>query len=177
MLRPRAIIIALAAVMISITTVLTMLVKIPIAGTEGYFNFSDVATYFAAFTFGPWIGFVAGGIGAATADLLLGYGQWAPITLLAHGLQGLVAGYLGRGKGLPGMLLGWVLGTGVMVSIYLFGEVLVVGSPFAKAAIQVPFNLVQNLAGALVGIPLFYAVRRAYPPVTRLTEPKKWQEG
>ena len=176
MLRPRAIIIALAAMMIAVTTVLTYSVRIPIPATQGYFNFSDVATYFAAFTFGPWIGLIAGGAGAGLADLLGGYAQFAALTFLAHGTQGLLAGLLGRGKGLWGLLLAWVVGTCAMVGLYFLGEGLVL-TGWGPALVEVPTNLFQNLVGVLVGVPLFYAVRKAYPPVTSLAEPKRWREG
>ncbi len=86
--------IALTAVMIALVAVVTRFLIVPIGA--GYFNFSDMAVYFVAFTFGPWIGFLAGGIGAAIADLSAGYAAFAPLTFLAHGLQGLVAGYLVR---------------------------------------------------------------------------------
>ena len=38
-------------------------------------------------------------------------------------------------------------------------------------------NLGQNVGGALIGIPLFYAVRKAYPPILRLGKPRSWQEN
>jgi uncharacterized membrane protein len=175
--RPRVIIIALAAMMIALTTVMTLLVRIPIPATQGYINFSDVATYFAAFTFGPWIGLITGGIGAGLADILGGYPQFAVLTFLAHGSQGLVAGLLGRGKGLMGLLIAWVAGTCCMIGFYFLGEWLVLGTGFGAALAEVPANLLQNLVGLAVGIPLFYAVCKAYPPVTRMAEPKKWEEG
>ena len=156
MFTPRARIVAVAAVMIAVTAVFTLLVRIPIPATQGYVNFSDVATYFAAFAFGPVIGFVAGGIGAALADIIGGYAQFAVLTLLAHGLQGVVAGILGRGRSLPGLIVAWAAG---------------------PAIAEAPFNLLQNVAGGLVGIPLYLAVRRAYPPVMRLARPEGWQEG
>ena len=169
--------IAIAAVMIAVTCVFTLLVRIPIPATQGYVNFSDVATYFAGFTFGPGIGFVAGGIGAALADLLAGYAQFAVVTLLAHGLQGLVAGLLGRGRKLPGMILAWLGGTAAMIGIYLVGEAIFLRMGWAAALAEVPPNLLQNVVGGLVGIPLFYAVRRAYPPITRMGQPSEWIEG
>src|SRR5512137_2347312 len=82
--------VAITAVMTAVTTVVTMLVRVPIPATSGYFNFCDVLVYFTAFAFGPWVGLVAGGVGPALADLLGGYGAFAPLTLLAHGAQGLL---------------------------------------------------------------------------------------
>ena len=165
--------IALTAVMIALVAVVTRFLIVPVGA--GYFNFSDMAVYFVAFTFGPWIGFLAGGIGAAIADLSAGYAAFAPLTFLAHGLQGLAAGYLVRA--LPGalptrMIVAAVAGTLVMAGIYFLGEFfganLGWGGP-AQAVTELPFNLLQNVVGAAVAIPLSLLMRRAYPPIARYT--------
>ena len=174
MRRLPALIVAIAALMIALVTVVTLLVRIPIPATQGYFNFSDVVIYFVSFTFGPWIGFIAGGLGTAIADLVSGFAVFAPISFLAHGLQGLLAGLLGRGRGWQGLLLGWLAGTLAMVGIYFLAELFLYG--IGAAAAEVPANLLQNLGGGLIGIPLFYAVRRAYPRITQLGQGRTWRE-
>jgi hypothetical protein len=35
----------------------------------------------------------------------------------------------------------------------------------------------QNVAGALVGIPLVYLVRKAYPPIDQIGFGKTWKEA
>jgi len=159
--------IAITAIMIAVTAVFTLLIRVPIPATQGYINFSDVAIYFAATAFGPWIGMVAGGVGTALADVLGGYAQFAPLTLLAHGLQGLVVGALVRRARPLNLVLAWLAGMATMVGLYLLGEGLVL-TGWGPALMEAPFNLLQNVVGGLVGIPLFHAVRKAYPPVTRL---------
>ena len=163
--------------MIALVAVVTRFLIVPIGA--GYFNFSDTAVYFVAFTFGPWIGFLAGGIGATLADLSAGYAAFAPLTFLAHGLQGLVAGYLVRklpGSQVTRMIGAAVGGTITMVGIYFLGEyfgaALGWGGP-AQAVTELPFNLLQNVIGALIAIPLALLVRRAYPPLARYTNPSK----
>ena len=101
------------------------------------------------------LGGIAGGVGAAIADLLGGYAQYALLTLLAHGLQGVVAGLLGRRGTLVVLLLGWVAGTVAMAGVYLLGEALVLQIGWANALAEAPFNLIQNLAGGLVGYSAF----------------------
>lgn len=190
MFAPRTRSMAIAAVMIAVTAVFTLLIRIPIPVTGGYFNLSDMAIYFAAFTFGPVIGLVAGGIGAGLADVIGGYAVWAPITLVTKGLQGLVAGAIGHERSPSRLLLGWFCGSCVMVAGYFFGQTFFlmggllptdVEGPISllqsPALFEVPFNVLQNVLGGLVGIPLYLAVRRAYPPVTRLARPDEWQEG
>lgn len=176
MKRPGAMMIAIAAMMIAVTTVFTLMIRVPVPATQGYINFSDVAIYFASAAFGPWVGLVAGGLGAALADILGGYAQFAPLTFLAHGLQGLVAGALARRSVRPAVLIvAWLAGTLVMVGAYFLGEGLVL-TGWGPAIIEAPFNLLQNVVGGLIGIPLYFAVRKAYPPVARLGRGPTWRE-
>lgn len=167
--------IALTAVMIALVAVVTRFLVVPVG--QGFFNFSDMAIYFVAFTFGPWIGLLAGGVGAALADISLGYAAFAPLTLLAHGLEGLVAGWLasrGRGSDFQRMIVGLLGGTVTMAGFYFLGEYFGAavgwGGP-AQAVTELPFNLLQNIGGAVVAIPLALLVRRAYPPLLRYTHP------
>lgn len=163
--------------MIALVAVVTRFLIVPVGA--GYFNFSDTAVYFVSFTFGPWIGFLAGGIGAAISDLSAGYAAFAPLTFLAHGLQGLVAGYLVRrlpGSPVARMIGGAIGGTITMASIYFLGEYFGAGIGWggpAQAVTELPFNLLQNIVGAVVAIPLSLLVRRAYPPLARYTEPRQ----
>jgi uncharacterized membrane protein len=168
--------IALAALLIALTTVFTLLIRVPVPVTQGYVNLSSVAITFTGLIFGPWMGLVAGGIGAALADLLGGYAQFALLSLVAHGSGVLVCGWVGRGCESVGvMVLGWLGGSLVMVACYLVVEGLfLTGWPAAIA--EAPSNAFQALVGAIVGIPLVLAVRKAYPPIDRLGQRKMWTE-
>jgi uncharacterized membrane protein len=167
--------IALVAVLIALTTVFTLLIRIP-TPARGYVNLSDVAVTFIGLAFGPWIGLVAGGIGAALADLLGGFAAFAPLTFVAHGLEGLVIGLIGgRSRSLPRMILAWLAGSAVMVACYLIGEGLFY-TGWAPAIAEAPLNAFQALVGGLLGIPLVIAVRAAYPPIDRLGRPPEWTE-
>ena len=159
--------------MIALVAVVTRFLIVPIGA--GFFNLSDAAVYFTAFTFGPVIGFLAGGIGAALADLSAGYAAFAPLTFMAHGLQGLVAGFIvlrGPGSLVTRMILAAVAGTLTMAGVYFLGEYfganLGWGGP-AQALTELPFNVLQNVIGAAIAIPLSLLVRRAYPPLNRYT--------
>ena len=168
--------IAVVAIMTAVTAVFTLAVRIPVPTTGGYITFADVAIYFVSFAFGPLVGLVAGGLGAAMADMI-GYPQFALLTFFAHGLQGLIAGYIaGRTNSLSRMSIGWVAGAAVMVALYFLGESFIMGMGMAAAATEIPGNLLQNVAGALVGIPLVYLVRRAYPPINQIGFGKTWKE-
>jgi uncharacterized membrane protein len=165
--------IASLAILTALTAVFTYIVRIPIARTGGYLNLGDVIIYFTAFTFGPVSALVAGGLGTAITDLISGYSQWAPISLLAHGLQGLAAGLIAsisRNENTytfnPFWIIAALAGTVVMAGGYLAAQILMLG--VGAALFELPWNLLQNLIGVAGAIPLTIAVRRAYPPVTGL---------
>lgn len=169
-------VIALVALLIALTTVFTLVVRVPVPATSGYINLSDVAITFTSLAFGPWIGMVAGGVGAGLADLLGGYSQFAWLSLLAHGLEGLFIGLLASNRrALPAMIVAWLAGAVMMMTGYLLGEGLVL-TGFPAALAELPFNLLQAVVGAIVGIPLVIAVRRAYPPIDRIGRPRTWTE-
>ena len=166
--------IALVAVLIALVTVLTLLVRVP-TPARGYVNLSDAAITFAALAFGPWVGAIAGGVGTAIADLLGGFAPYAPISFVAHGVQGLLVGLIGgRRRDLPRLVLAWLAGAVAMVTGYLLGGALYVGLP--TALLEVPLNVMQTVVGALVGIPLYFAVRRAYPAIDRMGRRQTWTE-
>ncbi len=174
--------IAMAAVLTAITAVFTLAVRVPVAPTRGYINLGDVAIYFTAFTFGPVTALIAGGLGTAIADLLAGYAQWAPISFVNHGVQGLAAGLIiqsrigKRNEAVPGkfdpltitgVVIAGIVGTVIMVGLYFLAGGFMVGFP--AALVEVPGNIIQNVAGVLLGTLLALSVYRAYPPVRRMT--------
>ncbi|MBI9108154.1 MAG: ECF transporter S component [Spirochaetales bacterium] len=160
--------IAAIAIMTAVTMVFTYVVRIPIAPTRGYINLGDVAVFFTAFTFGPFTALISGGLGPAIADIAAGYSQWAPITFAAHGLQGFAAALIIRAMGTRKVAepLAGLAGMIVMVGLYLLGGVFMVG--FGAAVVEVPMNILQNAVGIVGGFVLSHAVRKAYPPVSRL---------
>lgn len=167
--------IALIAILSAVTAVLTLAVRIPFAPTRGYFTLADVGVYFAAFAFGPVIGFIVGGLGTGLADILGGYAHFAVWSFLIHGVQGLVAGWLGWRRGPGGMVAGWVAGGVVMVAGYFGVEYFLYG--FGPAAAEaVTINLPQVAIGGVIGVLLVLAVRRAYPGVEQLAQPRTWRE-
>lgn len=159
--------VAVLAVSIAMVAALISVVPIPIPATGGYTHPGAVAEVFIALAFGPWVGMVAAGVGAATSDLLLGFGSFAPLTLVAHGTLGLLVGLIGWKRGLRYQVLAWVLGGLALVGLYFLGEVLIfrLGVPVALA--EVPINLLQVSLGVL-GITLFHLVKAAYPQVEQL---------
>lgn len=159
--------IALTAVCIAIVAVLVSSVPVPIAATGGFTHPGAIAEVFISLAFGPIVGAIAAGVGAAIADLALGYGSFAPLTLVAHGALGYLVGYLGWKKGINNMVIAWIVGGLALVAIYFLGGATLYGFGFAGAAAEIPFNLFQVGLGIL-GLLLYQLVKRAYPQLDQL---------
>lgn len=166
--------IVLAGVMIALVAVFTLAIRVPFALTRGYFNFSDVAVFFTGLAFGPWMGLVAGGVGTALADVVGGHPMYAPLTFLAHGLEGFIVGYVvGRDLKVPRMIAGWAVGAVVMLALYFLGEAFVFRMGVGPAAAEaLTINIPQVVAGGMVSMPLVLALRRAYPPILQWGRPR-----
>ncbi len=163
--RPTASLIPLIAIMTAVTTVCTMVVKIPTL-SRGYLNLSDTMIYFSSYAFGPWIGGIIGGLGPALSDLISGYPQWAIFTLVIDGIQAIIVGLSVRKFKPVNMIIGSVAaGLWKVLGYFLAGIVL---SGVSASVVDVPGNLAQAGVGIVIGIALFTAVRKAYPPLVRL---------
>lgn len=153
--------ITLTALMAALIFVMTTLPRIPVPATGGYVHLGDAGVTFAAAAFGPWVAMAAGGLGTALADLL-GFPQWAIFSLVVHGAQGLLMGLiLKRGLNVVRGILATVVSIAVVVGGYFVAGV-ILESP-AVALVEVLPNTFQALSGSIVGLPLYWAVRRAYP--------------
>ena len=148
----------LVLLLAGVVAALTMVLRIPIPGTQGYMNLGDMAVVFSGLFLGRKYGAVAGGLGRAAADPIGGFFVFAPITLVAKGAEGFIAGSLGKRH--PAWL---ALAVGTMVSVYFVAEVFLPGIGLAAAISELPFNLVQATAGALGGLAVYKGVRLALP--------------
>ncbi|MBM7556631.1 ECF transporter S component [Halanaerobacter jeridensis] len=153
---------ALRGLMIALVTVATYLIRIPIPATSGYINAGDSMIFLASIVFGPQVGLIAGGLGSALADLLAGYAQYAPITLVVKGLEGWVVGKIALQTAKRAELnikdiVAILVGGAVMVIGYYCGEAILFKSLVAPAAEIVP-NIGQAIGSAVIALPLIYAI-------------------
>lgn len=232
--------VALTIVFTALVALATSSFSLYIPATRGFFNLGEVMVYTSALIGGPVVGFVAGGLGSALADVVLGYTQFAPGTFVIKGVEGAIVGlytlvrhhpvakkraglvlaialpiamsatiyligssfYTGRAElGLvpmgtsialefsgvhwlvvsvaalaviagvvlfsrekPWLVVAIVVAGGLeMVMGYYLYEVFVLGLTPENALVEVPFNVMQMLIGAVVAIPLYHSVRKAYP--------------
>jgi len=150
------------AVFAAVVCVATMVIHIPIPATAGYINLGDSMIFVSALLFGTKVGGIAGGVGSALADILLGYGSWAPFTLIIKGTEGLVVGHLGKKKdSVLWQTFAVLIGGIIMVLGYFIVEVVLYGVPAAAA--ELPGNLFQALSGLVIAIIIVTAVKKAMP--------------
>ena len=138
---------ALAGQLCGATLLLTLL-SIPLPSGYGYVNLGDAGVYLCALLLPGGLGALAAGVGAALADLILGWAVYAPVTLLIKGLTALLAGLaLRRAEkaGLPLSLLCCLL---VPLGYFLY-ETILLTAPVA--AVNVLPNALQAAIGAALG--------------------------
>jgi uncharacterized membrane protein len=151
--------VALSAVFAAAVAVGTLAVSIPVG--IGYLNFGEVLIYTAAFLFGPVVGAIAGGVGAAAADVYLGFTMWAPITFVLKGIEGAIVGYL-SGESTRSKVVAVVAGAPVMIVGYVAVVAYLEGIPVAVAS-ELPIDVLQAVAGLVIAVPLTTAVESRVP--------------
>ena len=150
----------------------TLVIRIPIPATGGYFNLGDTFVMIAALLYGPVIGAAVGFIGPALADAV-GYPQFILATAIVKGLEGLLVGWIGGrtiGTSLVKPAIALAVGIAVLVIGYfvfeafiypLLGKVI----PFFKvttleAAIAELFpNFMQGIISALIAFGIWRVFR------------------
>lgn len=124
----------------------TVVIRIPIPASGGYFNLGDTFVMAAALLYGPAVGALVGLIGPAAADWY-GYPPFvlatAVVKLLEGGLVGLI-GYHANGKSMR-PVMGLVVGIGVLVAGYFVFEAFI----YPALAKSIPFFGVTDFKAAV----------------------------
>jgi uncharacterized membrane protein len=150
--------ISLLALFCALVVVATIIVRLPIPATGGYFNLGDTIIFITSILLGPVSGMVVGGVGSAVADVVGGFAQFAPWTLVIKGIEGLLAGLLVRAlRADPKTGIGALLAFGSfvvaglwMVAGYFGAEYVIFGLDWAPPTAELPFNLAQGGISAVV---------------------------
>jgi uncharacterized membrane protein len=123
---------AVGAVFVALTFVATLVLTAYVPATTGYFNIGEIVIYVGALVFGPFVGALAGGVGAALSDILVAP-AFAPGTLIIKAGEGVIVGFLNRRLGRTskvnwriltaalGLIVGGVLA--ITGSVYYAGDV------------------------------------------------------
>ena len=157
---------ARAGIMAALVAVATLFVQIPNPATKGYINFGDIMIFVSALTFGPIVGGLAGSIGSSIADIVSGYGYFAPFTFVIKGAEGTIAGLLSNRKSVRRDVLAVIFAGSEMIIGYFLAEFFPLQLGWA-ALTEVPGNISQIIVGAIVGIPITVVLRKRLPEAVR----------
>ena len=135
---------ALAAALIMVATAV---IKVP-GPIAGYYHLGDGVLFVMAMLMGASTGALSAGVGSALADLMAGYGMYAPVTFVIKACMGYIAGRFANGSILRRILV-FTLCELIMVAGYFAFEVVIIG--FAAAGADVVLNMIQGLFGIVIG--------------------------
>jgi uncharacterized membrane protein len=159
---------AVVAALTGLAALGTIVIRIPIPITNGYFNIGDVFVILAGLWLGPVAGLIVGALGPTMADAI-GYPQFIVATFVIKGLEGFLVGLIGGGAKnyhLKRRMLAAATGGFIVVLGYFVFEAFVypfIGGfiPFFKvtdiggAIGELPANITQGIIGAVGGIALW----------------------
>ena len=120
--------------------------------------------FIASILFGPKKGALAGAIGMGLFDIMGGWLLWAPITIVARGLQGFIVGKIAWSNGRKGSSLALnitatIVSIPFMIAIYYLGEVILYGNWIVPLT-SIPGDLLQNALGMIIAVPVCVALKK-----------------
>ena len=131
----------------------TFFIKIP--SISGYTHLGDCMIFVSVLILGWRKGAVAGGIGAALADLLGGYTQWIIPTLFIKAIMAMIMGMITE-KLFPNLRFGWLIGATVggifQIVGYTFVRILLYGT--AMGFVELPMLIIQTVSGVALSLVL-----------------------
>lgn len=155
----------ITAILAALVFVATMFIniKLPI-GQGGLIHLGTAMLFIAAILFGPKKGGLVGAIGMGLFDIVGGWLIWAPTTIIARALQGVIVGKIAwsnghRGDNIGLNILGAVVSMPVMMAVYYIGQAIMFKSWIAPLA-SMPGDLIQNVVGLLIAIPVCIVLKK-----------------
>lgn len=155
--------IAIAAIFMAMNIILSSF-SIPVPG--GHLYLCDIPICLAAILLDPFSAFVVGGVGSFLGDMLF-YPAPMFVSLATHGIQGIVISLIAHRllKSRPKLASGVGVSVGVMILVagYTLGRAYVYSTP-EYAIIKLPFEFLQGIVGAVVGMILCWrcGIRKLY---------------
>lgn len=154
-----------ASMLAAMTTLATMIIKVPTLGTNGYVNIGDSIVLISAWILGNPYGALAAGIGSALADLLSGYPAYIPGTAVIKFLMAFVGaivfGSLTKKnvqKNIAYAISG-VVAELIMIAGYFLYESVILGYGIAAAA-SIISNAVQGITCLVLGNALIFVLSK-----------------
>jgi uncharacterized membrane protein len=139
-------------------------IKLPISVNGGLVHLGTAMLFIASILFGPKKGALAGAIGMGLFDIVGGWLLWAPITIVARGLQGFIVGKIAWSKGRKGSslalnVIATIVSIPFMIAVYYFGEVILYGNWIVPLT-SIPGDLLQNALGMIIALPVCIALKK-----------------
>lgn len=137
---------------------------IPVPG--GHLYLCDIPICLAAILLDPFSAFVVGGVGSFIGDMLF-YPAPMFVSLVTHGIQGIAISLISHRllKSRPKLASGVAVSVGVVILVvgYTLGRAYVYSTP-EYAVIKLPFEFLQGIVGAVVGMILCWrcGIRKLY---------------
>jgi len=147
-----------SALFAALTCAATIIIQIP-AYMNGYLNLGDCFVLLSGFVLGPLYGFCAAGIGSCLADIITGYGIYAPASFLIKDLVALIAIYFYNllMKAIPkykrtAIVASCVVAELFMVIGYFLYAYLIFRQGFSAGVATIPGNLLQGAVAVIAFI-------------------------
>ena len=142
---------AILAVLWLVLLAVTLIFKVPV-GNLGYLNVCDFVIMTVCQYLEPGVGMLYASTATALADVMLGYGYFAPYTFVIRGLQGWLIGYLARCNVRKAYIITiseaiMLLGYGITY-IVMYGSMQVAAAGILQNLIQVGISVVLTLVCA-----------------------------
>lgn len=147
----------LTGLLTAVAVVLGRFFLIPVPWTHGNVNLCDLGIMLAGLLLGPVAGGVTGGLSGMILDLISGYAAYAPFSLIAHGLEGLVVGWIYQQTN--NRYLALIMGAVVMVAGYFVADSVLY--QVTAGILGLGTNLLQGLAGAVVTLLVLKPLQQA----------------
>ncbi|MEQ8637941.1 ECF transporter S component [Gimesia maris] len=162
---------AIVGALIALAAISTMLIRIPIPATTGYFNIGDVFVVLAGLWLGPLAGALVGCIGPTIADAI-GFPVFIPATMITKGFEGFIVGLISskaRKNNIKIKALAAFSGGVTVVAGYFVFEAYIYPAlgqsipafaitDIGAAIIEILPNSIQGIVGAVGGLALWKAL-------------------
>ncbi|GAF38837.1 substrate-specific component PdxU2 of predicted pyridoxin-related ECF transporter [Agrilactobacillus composti DSM 18527 = JCM 14202] len=145
------------AAMIAVTVAISRVFLIPVPMTHGNVNLCDAGIFIAALLFGKKQGAIVGGASGFLLDLISGYSQYMIFSLIIHGVEGFLVGWLAEKYGHLGKIASLIVGIVWMVFGYFLADSLLY--QIQTGLVGLPTNSIQGLLGALIAYPVYLGIR------------------
>jgi len=155
----------ISALLIALVFVSTVFLNIKLPfGNGGLVHLGTAMLFIASILFGPKKGAIAGAAGMGLFDILGGWAIWAPITIVARGLQGYVVGKIAwsnnrNGDSIGFNILATIASVPFMLGVYYIGEVILYAN-WVAPLLSIPGDLIQNAIGILIAIPVCLVLKK-----------------